>query len=380
MLKQISHTTAAMLSVALLAAGTASLQAAPAETGTLPVPDGKPAEMSKPVQVFILLGQSNMFGFGKVNGGKGNLKVATRQKGLYPYLVDDNGNFLQRKDVRYAQAFPNGPKISKEPVSRWLGIPTSWAKWKRAKIGPELGIGNYLGEAIDAPVLVLKSCIGNRSLGWDLLPPSCGAYEYDGKLYPGHGEVSSTAGTATRPQEAGWFAGVQYVGDTTGAQQVLDNLGEHYPGATEYEVAGFFFWQGTKDLNPAHSTHYERHLAAYIKDLRKEFDAPDAKFVVATLGQAKADEDGNYVHDDFRSEKWKPSPNENSRRIFEAQMAVDGKTGKHPQFKGNVATVYTYPVSMGGSSGSHYDLNAETYMNVGELMGAAMVELLKPSE
>jgi hypothetical protein len=32
---------------------------------------------------------------------------------------------------------------------------------------------------------------------------------------------------------------------------------------------------------------------------------------------------------------------------------------------------------MGSSSGSHYGGNAETYMNIGQAMGAAMVELLK---
>jgi hypothetical protein len=32
---------------------------------------------------------------------------------------------------------------------------------------------------------------------------------------------------------------------------------------------------------------------------------------------------------------------------------------------------------MGGSSNGHYNGNAETYMNVGEAMGAAMVGLLK---
>ena len=35
----------------------------------LPDPDGKPADMAKPVQVYILLGQSNMLGFGP--GGRG---------------------------------------------------------------------------------------------------------------------------------------------------------------------------------------------------------------------------------------------------------------------------------------------------------------------
>ena len=58
-------------------------------------------------------------------------------------------------------------------------------------------------------------------------------------------------------------------------------------------------------------------------------------------------------------------------------FAVDGKSGKYPEFKRNVATVYSHPLSKGGSSGGHYGGNAETYMNVGEAMGQAMVELLK---
>ncbi len=41
-----------------------------AETKSLPKPDGKPADMTKPVQVFILLGQSNMVGLGKVTGDR----------------------------------------------------------------------------------------------------------------------------------------------------------------------------------------------------------------------------------------------------------------------------------------------------------------------
>jgi len=56
---------------------------------------------------------------------------------------------------------------------------------------------------------------------------------------------------------------------------------------------------------------------------------------------------------------------------------VDGATGKYPEFKGNVATVYSNPLSLGGSGNSHYNGNAETYMNVGEAVGWAMVELLK---
>ena len=60
----------------------------------------------------------------------------------------------------------------------------------------------------------------------------------------------------------------------------------------------------------------------------------------------------------------------------DAMFAVDGRSGKYPEFKGNVASVYSHPLSKGGHSGGHYSGNAETYMNVGEAMGRAMVELL----
>ena len=67
----------------------------------------------------------------------------------------------------------------------------------------------------------------------------------------------------------------------------------------------------------------------------------------------------------------------NEGQILEAQFAVDGKAGQYEEFKGNVATVYTHPLSQGGASNSHYNGNAQTYMDVGLAMGEAMVELLE---
>ena len=81
--------------------------------------------------------------------------------------------------------------------------------------------------------------------------------------------------------------------------------------------------------------------------------------MLATLGEAEKGSSGN------------------GGKILDAQLAVDGESGKHPEFKGNVATVYSHPLSLGGSGNSHYNGNAETYMNVGEAMGRAMVRLLK---
>jgi hypothetical protein len=51
-------------------------------------------------------------------------------------------------------------------------------------------------------------------------------------------------------------------------------------------VAGFFWWQGSKDAyDMALADHYEENLVALIKDLRLLFKSPNAKFVAATLGQ-----------------------------------------------------------------------------------------------
>ena len=60
--------------------------------------------MTKPVQVFILLGQSNMVGLGKIAGDKeGTLEQAVKGKKKYTYLVDEAGNWMERKDVRYVR-------------------------------------------------------------------------------------------------------------------------------------------------------------------------------------------------------------------------------------------------------------------------------------
>jgi len=324
----------------------------------LPDPDGKPADMSKPVQVFILMGQSNMVGAGRVKGDKdGTLEHAVKAKQKYPYLVDDAGEWTERKDVRYVRVMGSGTGKMRQFNNEWMSMEGE------NKIGPEFGIGYYVGHATDAPVLVLKSCIGNRSLGWDLLPPGSQRYEVEenGKtmVYAGYKDSPAHWEKGTEPKKIGWYAGMQYDGDVANAKKVLQELDKYYPGARGFEVAGFFFWQGDKDrYNAAHAGRYELNLVRFIMQLRKDFNAPDAKFVCATLGQTGKNAGGN------------------EGKILQAQLAVDGRSGKYPQFKGNVATVYSKPLCHGGASNGHYGGNAETYMDVGEAMGRTMAALL----
>ncbi len=329
------------------------------------------ADTSKPVKVFILMGQSNMVGLGK----KAILETAVKEKKKYSYLVDAEGKWTVRQDVRFVQ-FMQGKGLLK---NEWMTISGN-------TIGPEMGIAHKLDDAFDEPVMILKSCIGNRALGWDLLPPGSerftvvkknkgGAektYVYAGyKDKPEHWEADPAKGKATEPppwldkkgQPINWYAGKNYDEDTADAKKTLADIGKYYPGATKYEVAGFFFWQGERDLgDPVHAEHYEKNLVRFIKSVRKDFNAPNAKFVLATLGEARKGIGGN------------------GELILNAHLAVDGASGKHLDFKGNVATVYTHPLAQGGSGNGHYGGNAEVYMDVGEAMGKAMIELLQPKK
>lgn len=58
------------------------------------------------------------------------------------------------------------------------------------------------------------------------------------------------------------------------------------------------------------------------------------------------------------------------------EFAGHWTSGKFQEFKGNVKTVSANPISNGGNGNGHYGGDAGTYMNVGEAMGRAMVELL----
>ncbi|MFM2197496.1 MAG: hypothetical protein RLZZ505_928 [Verrucomicrobiota bacterium] len=348
---------AALLGLSMLASVSLSGQ-------ELPDPDGKPADITKPVKVFIVMGQSNTLEMGAVGGDKdGALEKAVKQENLYGFLTDTEGKWTVRQDVRNVSVMQKGDKMN---VYR-----NDWLTISGNKIGIEIGIGHQLGNAIEEPVMILKSSIGNRGLGWDLLPPGSESYEFTGMdnktkkettwIYAGYKQSPNRWVKGTEPTPIEWYAGKQYDDDTANAKRVLEDIGTYYPGATKYEIAGFIWWQGDKDrYDAAHASRYEKNLVALIKSLRKDFNAPDAPFVCATLGQTAMD--GKTGNDGL---------------IFDAQMSVDGQTGKYPEFKGNVATVYTHPLSMGGASNGHYNGNAKTYMNVGLGLGEAMAKLLK---
>ncbi len=300
-----------------------------------------------PFKITYLTNDANGLGWIDRLDVPGTLSTLVKHQGMYPFLVNEKGQWTKRDDVWYRG-------VVTATGSRWLGV-------ESGRIGPEIGFGHVVGEHEDQPVLILKTSQGNRSLGWDFLPPNSPQYEYDGKIYAGYKESPSSWEKGSEPKPIQWYAGKQYDDCFSAAHEVLDNFDKQFPHwkGRGYQIAGFVWWQGDKDrYNAGHASRYEQNLVHLIKTLRAEFKAPDAMFVCATLGQTAKD-----------------TTDPNEKLILDAQLAVDGESGKHPEFKGNVKTVYTHPLSQGGASNSHYNGNCQTYMDIGIAMGKAMVQL-----
>ena len=96
--------------------------------------------------------------------------------------------------------------------------------------GPGLGFGRVMGQVHDEPVLLLKACVGNRGLGWDLLPPGRERFRFKSKIYAGSKDVANFWDKGAEPKPVPWYAGRQYDADAADVKAVLTNLEKYYPG------------------------------------------------------------------------------------------------------------------------------------------------------
>lgn len=265
--------------------------------------------------------------------GNGDLESVARRDGKFPWLVDDQGEWTVRQDVYFQEA-----RIAKDGK----GSPLSPTSNNGKSIGPELGFGHVLGEFHDEQVLLIKTAMGNRALGFDFRPPSSGRNDPENK-----------------------FEATEYKLMIEGVRKTLENIDKVVPGykGQGYEVAGFAWFQGHKDsFSEELIAEYEKNLVNLIKDVRKEFQVPRLPVVIGSNGF------GGYK----MAEKF--------LRIHVAQMAVSDPK-KHPEFAGTVASVETRHFwrevdESPKSEDYHYNRNAETYMLIGDALGRAMVGLL----
>mgnify|MGYP005846224917 CR=1 FL=1 len=148
-----------------------------------PLPDPDPADTgdaAKPVKVYIMSGQSNMVGIGYINGPEpGSLESVTRRENKFPNLIDASGNYTQRNDVIYQGVVTANGNNGPLTINQGGG---------NDRVGPELGFGHVMGWFHDEPVLLVKASQGNRSLGWDYLPPGSERFEVGEYTYAGYGD------------------------------------------------------------------------------------------------------------------------------------------------------------------------------------------------
>ena len=310
-----------------------------------------------PFRITYLTDAANGLGWVQRVDVPGTLETVVKTDGKFPHLIDDHGNWTVRNDVIYKGVIS---AIGQGPLT--VGIQGN-------TIGPELGFGHVMGYYYDEPVLLIKASIGNRSLGWDILPPGSERFTYDGTVYAGYKDSPASWPEGTKPEPINWYAGKQYDDFVKATDEVLEDFDELFPQYKDqgYQIAGFVWWQGHKDGNPAHASRYEQNLVRLIKTLRKEFDAPEAPFVLGTIGFGGWELQGDHL------------------TVANAHLAVSGENGKYPEFKGNVLTVETRDFwrsveQSPRDQGYHYNRNAETYMLVGDALGRGMVKLLAPSK
>ncbi len=305
-------------------------------------------DAAKPVRVFILAGQSNMEGAGlikadpKRNGGQGSLeflvKDAATAKRFAP-LVDPAGQWRTRDDVWISYLDRKGP------------LTVGFGARKDETIGPELGFGWVMGDALDEPVLLIKCAWGGKSLAVDFRSPSAGKIPYS------LGEKQDVA-IAQDPAIVGKY----YREILTLTKAALARVKELVPGSDgRYEVVGFGWHQGWNDrVNDKFNAEYESNMVHFIHDIRKELGVPALPFVIAETGMGGPEE----THPRALS-------------LMKAQAAV----AEHKEFQGNVAFVGTKafwrPKEKSPSGQNyHWNSNAETYYLIGEGMGKAMKQLL----
>jgi hypothetical protein len=154
----------------------------------------------------------------KGNGGEGSLEYAVHHKKRFSHLLDETGKWATRQDVRNVRVMYENGRM-KVHQNEWLTV-------SGKRIGPEVEIGWILGATLDEPVLLLKSCIGNRSLGWDLLPPGSERFEANGEIYAGYKDRNGRWKVGTEPKPVNWYGGKQYDDDTANGKAVLENLGK----------------------------------------------------------------------------------------------------------------------------------------------------------
>lgn len=314
---------------------------------------------AKPLKVFILAGQSNM---------EGHARIET-----FDYIGDDPATAPLLKQMRAADGKPavcektwisyltgdsekNGEGFGK--LTAGYGSRQDPAK-DGGKIGPEFTFGLTMEAALDEPVLLIKTAWGGKSLHTDFRPPGAGPFVFNDTQLTNIVKRGQDLAEAKAKKVA--ETGVYYRLMIEHVKKVLADpkrVCPSYDAAQGWEIAGFVWLQGWNDMVdgdvyprlPKNSAinryaNYSQWMAQFIRDVRKDLNAPRMPFVIGVMGV-----DGAKAGADILA--------------FREAMTAPALRA---EFKGNVAAVPTAPFwseELGAIAAKHEKVRQmEYYLN-----------------
>lgn len=316
-------------------------------------------------KVFILAGQSNM-------EGKAQNKLLEYQAGapetkeLFAHLRKD-GKWIERDDVLINYLNRHG-KLT-------IGYGS------RDRTGVELQLGHTLGDHFEEPVLLIKAAWGGHSLYQKFRSPSSGLpsdEDLQDELVKAQdrtkkeNEKRKQNNPLPTMEEIKAGYGVSYREMLKEVRGTLENYETLFPelkGMTP-EIAGFVWFQGWNDQYNGAESEYAANMENFIKDVRKDFQAPEMPFVIGVMGQNGSKEAKGSM-----------------KVIQDAQLAME----KLPKVKAvrtdvliDKAAEALYPdwkkdisawEKVGSDHGYHYLGSAIWFNRMGQAFGEALLEI-----
>ena len=268
-----------------------------------------PVQAAEPLKVFILSGQSNMQGHAKITTFE-HIGMDPKTAPLLKEMQSAGGKPTVCKDVyiSYLSGSKGGPTEKNGALTAGFGGGDD-------KIGPEFTFGLYMHKHLNEPILLIKTAWGGKSLHTDFLSPS------------------------GRELRNGQETGPYYKLMMEHVKKVLADPGKYHPAYNKeagYEIAGFVWFQGWNDMvnggvYPQRGSKggydlYSKLFAHFIRDIRKELDAPKLPFVIGVMGVGGPTKN-------YKSKRY-VGIHQNFRDAMAAPAAM-------PEFKDTVAAVLT---------------------------------------
>ena len=291
------------------------------------------AAEKKPLQVFILAGQSNMQGHAKVSTFE-HIGMDPATKPMLAEMLGADGKPKVCERVWISSIGCGADDKTEQTGKLTAGF---GASQNGPKIGPEFTFGIYMEKFTDAPILLIKTSCGGKSLNTDFRPPSAGPYVFNETQLATFQKQGKDLATIKAAKEK--ETGVYYRLMIEHVKKVLGDIKRvvpDYDAAQSYELAGFAWFQGWNDMVDG-GTYPQREkaggydaygvaMAHFIRDVRRDLHTPKLPFVIGVLGV------GGPVADYGPDAQRYKATHQNFRDAMAAPAQL-------PEFKGNVATV-----------------------------------------